>query len=819
MNQYTLGKICEIIEGKIWGSADVFVKSIALDSRTIVSSETTLFFCIKGKRHDSHVYVDEMYKKGIRNFIFEYIPELSEDTEINYIVVKDSIEALQKLASAHRRNFNGRVIGVTGSNGKTIVKEWLWQCLRADYNVVRSPKSYNSQVGVPLSAWLLNNEAEIGILEAGISMPGEMQKLQKIIQPNIGIFTNIGEAHQEGFSSIKEKIEEKSILFKDSEILVYCKDRENISETLKGNYPGKTHLDWSLKNRDAWLLIHNIEKKNGQSRIEFETENLNDEVNIPFTDNASVENAIHVLTILMYLKLSLKSIKKTMLALQPVAMRLEQKKGVNNCTIINDSYNSDLNSLDIALDFLNIQVQHTKKTLILSDILQSGKNEKDLHSEISQKVKEKNIRKFIGIGESICRNKGQYGSNAAFYNSTEEFIEQLTFKDFRDEAILLKGSRDFQFEKIAALFEEKKHTTVLEINLNSIIHNLNFYRSLIQRETKILVMLKAFSYGSGSYEIANVLQNQRVDYFGVAFADEGVTLRRNGINTPVIVMSPSIADFDSIISYRLEPEIHSFELLNDFLEHLMKNQISNYPVHLKFDTGMHRLGFVQEEVDTLIDSLRNNKSIKVSSAFSHLAASDEPEQDLFSKQQINIFRNICERLKSELNIEFLKHILNTSGIERLPEAQFEMVRLGIGLYGVSNTFPEKVQNVSTFKSRIVQIKKLSPGDTIGYSRKGKATKETWIAIVPIGYADGLDRKLSNGKWYFLVNCKPAPVIGNICMDLCMIDITGIKAKVQDEVVVFGESPDIRNLARQLETIPYEVLTKVSQRVKRVYIHE
>ncbi len=818
MNPYTLGDINKIVSGKLFGNPTVRIQSLSLDSRTAVPSSSILFFCIRGLRHDGHIYVEELYNKGIKNFVFEYIPQGINLDDINYLLVDGSINSLQKLASYHRQQFKGKIIGITGSNGKTIIKEWLWQCLRKNYNAIRSPKSYNSQIGVPLSAWLLNNDAKIGILEAGISIPGEMEKLQKIISPEIGIFTNIGEAHQEGFLDFSQKIIEKSILFKDSQVLIYSKDHKTISEILKEKYPKKTHLDWSY-NKNAWLTIKNIEKQTDITRIKFNCKTISEEIDIPFTDKASIENAIHVLVVLLHLNMHIEDIKKAMINLQPVAMRLELKKGINNCTVINDSYNSDLNSLDIALDFLNLQTQHSTRTLILSDILQSGKEEKDLYKEVAQKTKEKNITQFIGIGDAIYKNKNYFDADSVFFKSTQEFIEYLSSSSFKDEAILLKGSRNFQFEKIASLLEEKTHTTILEINLNAIIHNLNFYRSLITRETKIMVMLKAFSYGSGSYEIANVLQNQRVDYVGVAIADEGVTLRKNGINTPIIVMSPSIPDFDSMLAYRLEPEIHSFELLDAFKEHLTINQTFNYPIHIKIDTGMHRLGFMPEEINKLLDTIKNNKNILVKSVFSHLAASDEPEQDDFTYQQLKIFEETCKKLSSNLNNKFIRHILNTNGIERFPLYQFEMVRLGIGLYGVSNKFQNKVENVSTFKSKIVQIKNIMPGETIGYGRKGKAIKMTKIATIPIGYADGLDRKLSNGNWHFLVNGKYAPTIGNICMDLCMIDITGIEANFHDEVIVFGRDPGIVNLAEKLGTITYEVLTKVSQRVKRVYIHE
>jgi alanine racemase len=732
---------------------------------------------------------------------------------------------MQQLCAYHRQQFNIPIIGITGSNGKTIVKEWLFQLMREDKNIVRSPKSFNSQVGVPLSVWQLNQEHNLGIFEAGISKAQEMKFLETIIRPTIGLITNIGQAHDENFENQKHKVDEKLKLFIHSEVLIYCKDYLLVHDEITNEkaFRETKIFTWSKKLR-ADLLVGRITKSEADTEIQGVYKNDFIRITIPFTDEASIENSIHCWATLLYLGYENKVIAERMRFLSPVAMRLELKEGINNCSIINDSYNSDLGSLAIALDFLNQQKQHPKKTLILSDILQSGQNDATLYKEVAELIHKKGISRLIGIGEGISSQADQFNVEKSFYRSTNDFLQQFNNSFFRDETILLKGARAFSFETISKVIQQKAHETVLEINLNAIVHNLNYYRSKLKAETKVMAMVKAFSYGSGSFEIANVLQFHRVDYLAVAYADEGIELRKAGITMPIMVMNPEEQSYDSMIQYNLEPEIYSFRVLSLFEETLKRSDRTNtqpIAIHLKLDTGMHRLGFDEQDVNELIVRIKNNKNLIIKSIFSHLAASDESEHDDFTWQQIKKLNVMSEKIKSHFNYPILKHILNSSGISRFPDAQFEMVRLGIGLYGIGANASEQSQllNVSTLKTSISQIKNIPAQETIGYSRKGVATRDMQIATVPIGYADGLSRKLSNGKGKMMVKGKPAPIIGNVCMDMCMIDITDIKANENDEVIVFGDANPITNIATDIGTIPYEVLTNVSRRVKRVYYQE
>ncbi|NJK84699.1 MAG: bifunctional UDP-N-acetylmuramoyl-tripeptide:D-alanyl-D-alanine ligase/alanine racemase [Bacteroidales bacterium] len=685
--------------------------------------------------------------------------------------------------------------------------------------MVRNPKSYNSQLGVPLSVWLIDKENNLGIFEAGISMPGEMEKLEEIIQPEVGIFTNIGEAHQENFRDTSQKIREKLILFRRSRRIVYCRDQQMVHKEILTQYSksGKELFRWS-ENENAEVIITKNRLEN-QTVITARFKDQSFEVTIPFTDPASFENAAHVLTYLISEGETGSEVLNQFESLPVVAMRLEIKKGFNSCTLINDSYNSDLNSLIIALDALVMQSQHASKTVILSDLLQTGQDETELYSRIAQWMNEKKITKFIGIGEKLSNNKYLFGSSSLFFPSTSAFLEHMNGIEFNREAILIKGSRSFGFEKISAAFEEKKHLTRLEINLNALIDNLNYYRSLLKSDTQIMVMVKALSYGSGSYEIANMLQFQRVHYLGVAIADEGAELRKAGIHLPIMVMNPDPVSFETMIQNHLEPELYNFTTLTSFQDMALRNLEHDYPVHIKIDTGMHRLGFSWDETEKLCGVLKNCPNIKVNSVFSHLAASDEEVHDEFTSNQIERFKKGCETIQNALGYPFIRHILNSSGIERFTESQFEMVRLGIGLYGFSPGKQNKLKNVGTLKSTISQIKRVSENETIGYGRKGKAGKGKTVGIVPIGYADGYNRKLGNGIGKMLVNNKFAPVVGNVCMDMCMIDLDGINAHEGDEVIVFGERFPASELANLLGTIPYEILTGISTRVKGYIFNE
>ena len=825
---YTVSSITSIVNGTLFGKGDsnILIKILLIDSRKISNAETSLFFALIGERHDGHNYIYDLYENGIRNFVVSSIPQnIDRFAGSNFILVKDTLIALQQLSAFHRQQFKIPIIGITGSNGKTIVKEWLYQLMREDKNIVRSPKSFNSQVGVPLSVWQISEEHSLGIFEAGISKPSEMNLLSNIIQPTIGIITNIGQAHDENFESQKQKVEEKLKLFLNSEVIIYCKDYTQIHKEIINEevFHETKAFTWSRKLR-ADLLIGRITKNDLDTEIQGVFKNDFIGISIPFTDEASIENAIHCWTVMLYLGYENNVIAERMRYLSPIAMRLELNEGINNCSIINDSYNSDLSSLVIALDFLNQQKQHPKKTLVLSDILQSGQTDESLYKEVANLIHKKGISRLIGIGESISNQESQFNIEKSFYKSTNDFLQHFNNSFFRDETILLKGARAFGFEAISKVIQQKAHETVLEINLNSIVHNLNYYRSKLNANTKIMAMVKAFSYGSGSFEIANILQFHRVDYLCVAYADEGIELRKAGITLPIMVMNPEEQSYDSMIQYNLEPEIYSLRVLGLFEASLKRSENKStklIPIHIKLDSGMHRLGFDESDINELIVRIKNNKQILIKSIFSHLAASDEGAHDEFTWHQIKKFNLTYDVIKSHFSYPILKHILNSAGISRFPDAQFDMVRLGIGMYGIGVNQAEQVQlqNVSTLKTNISQIKNIPANDTIGYSRKGVALVDMQIATVPIGYADGLSRKLGNGKGKMIVKGKPAPIIGNVCMDMCMIDITNIHANENDEVIIFGDNYSIREVAKNADTIPYEILTNVSRRVKRIYFQE
>ncbi len=821
---YTVVQLAEIIGGTLISSGtEGRINILLTDSRNLTHAETSLFFALKGERHDGHKFIGELIGQGVRNFVVSEPPTADWKAAANFILVPDSLIALQQLAKAHRNRFHLPVIGITGSNGKTIVKEWLYQLLRTDYNIVRSPKSYNSQTGVPLSLWNIREEHQLAIIEAGISKPGEMKKLEEMILPSIGIFTNIGTPHDENFQDQNEKVVEKLNLFHSVKTLIYCKDYDSIRENIASHSFENSDVaffSWSRRSK-AELQVGRINKKNDETEIQAVYKESFIQIHIPFIDDASIENAITCWCLLLALGYENEVIVERMHFLSPVAMRLEMKTGINNCSVINDSYNSDIGSLTIALDFLNQQKQHNKKTIILSDILQSGKNEEFLYGEVARLISAKGVDKLIGIGSSISRQKDQFNLSKSFYDSTEDFLKDFSPIDFKDETILLKGARPFGFEKISKVLQQKSHETVLEIDLNALVHNLNYYRSRLKPETLIMAMVKATSYGSGSFEIANILQFHHVDYLAVAYTDEGIELRKAGISLPIMVMNPEIMSFDLMMKYKLEPEIYNFRLLAQLQDVLKKHQGEPFKVHIKLDTGMHRLGFEEKDMNELSIRLNNNKNIKVQSFFSHLAASDESEHDGFTQMQIRRFQTMSEELQKQLTYPVMRHLLNSSGILRFSEAQFEMVRLGIGLYGIASTSNEQLhlKQVATLKTTISQIKSVRANETVGYSRKGKLKRDTLIATVAIGYADGLNRRLGNGAGKLLVNGRAVPIVGNVCMDMCMLDVTDVPAREGDEVIVFGKQLPVTEMAQVLGTIPYEVLVNVSQRVKRIYYHE
>ena len=805
---------------------DPVIHLLLTDSRKLLFAEESIFFVISSTQKNANQFIAGLYAKGVRCFVTNHysVNEAKPFPEANIIVVENVVAALQAVAAFHRHRFHYPVIGITGSNGKTIIKEWLFQLLNNNYNIVRSPKSYNSQIGVPLAVWQMNETHELGVFEAGISLQGEMEQLQQIIDPGLGIFTFLGNAHNEGFADQTQKINEKLRLFKNCRTLFYCSDEEELNNAVKifAKKNPITIFSWGKKNKPS-LLIKSIIISGKGSNILCTYQQDNFSFFIPFTDEASLYNAITCACVLLFFKIPIPELTEKMLHLRPVEMRLEMKQGNNNCSIINDSYSADINSLSIALDFLEQQQQHSKKTVILSDVLQTGQANEILYKNIAGVLLQKKLHRFIGIGTQMKEHAAFFEKikETAFFSSTEAFLQQMPQMLFRDETILLKGARIFRFEKISKLLEQKQHQTVMEIDLNALRHNIKVYQHQLHKGVKMMAMVKAFSYGSGSFEIASLLQHAGVDYLAVAYADEGVELRKAGIRLPIMVMNTEEAGFDAIVAYQLEPELYSFKILRSFKNYLQQNNLQQYRVHIKYDTGMHRLGFEEDNLAELCEELKNAKEFKVVSFFSHLAASSDIQQDVFTLQQGKAVSEGANKLKNALGYSFLKHIANTSAIHRHPHLQMDMVRLGIGLYGVDDgeTMQQQLKNVTTLKTTISQIKKIKKGDSIGYSRSAIAATDMQIATVRIGYADGYPRILSNGAGHMLVNGQMAAVVGRICMDMTMLDITGIAAEEEDEVIVFGEDLPVSKLAHWAQTIAYEILTNVSQRVRRVYFEE
>ena len=830
--KYAIEHIKDIVQGSfLQFRRNDPVEHLLLDSRRLIFPDTSLFFSLKGPRREGSLFIEELYRRGVRNFVVQEplaAAGLPAFPEANIILVKDCLAALQQLASWHRRQFSLPVIGITGSNGKTIVKEWLNQLLEDEFYIVRSPKSYNSQIGAPLSVWQLNEAHELAIFEAGISRRGEMRRLEAMLRPTIGLFTNIGEAHSEGFDSRMEKAGEKLQLFAHAELIIYNKDQPEtekaLSEWMQVRPAAPTLFSWG-RSGEATLVILSLEKNGGTTTISARYEGQEFTVNVPFTDEASLENILHCIAVLLHFRQPVEQIRRNLQRLSPIAMRLELKSGINHCSIINDSYSADLSSLSIALDFLSQQQQHTRRTVILSDFLESGLDEAALYLQIAHALRQRQVDRLVGVGSRISAfaaviGKG-FSGETIFYPSVDHFKKDFHHLHFRDETILIKGARVFEFEEIDRLLSQQIHQTVLEINLNAMAHNLRQYRQLLQPTTKMMAMVKAFAYGSGSYEIANLLQFHGVDYLGVAYADEGVALRKAGIRMPIMVMNTENSSFDSLVQYNLEPVIYSFSLLRHFDKWLKKEGLGQFPVHIELETGMNRLGFPPDEIEELGLALPHT-AFKIQSVFSHLAASEEAQQDAFSRHQGASYLAAVAKLQDVIFYPFLRHIANSAAIVRHPSLQLDMVRLGIGLYGIDSADSHGLDllEVSTLKSTIAQIKHLHEGDTVGYNRRGIAHGGSLIATVRIGYADGYPRSLGNGAGKMWVKGRLAPVIGSVCMDMTMIDITGIPdLREGDEVVVFGNELSVNQLAHWAQTIPYEILTGVSQRVKRVYFEE
>lgn len=823
---WTTGELAKVLNAELYGSSDIHIHQVLTDSRRLSFPTDTVFFALRSFKNDGHRYIPELFAKGVRVFVVDNIPQVHR-SEAVFLLVKDTMDALHDAASAWRSAFHFAVLGITGSNGKTVVKEWVHQLLHHQFRIVRSPRSYNSQVGVPLSLFHMRSGHELGIFEAGISQIGEMEKLEKLIRPTWGIFTNLGDAHQEHFANKEIKLQEKLKLFEHAEHLIYCSDVEMVRNAILHKFQdAKVQLlSWGHQKEHSDIWIEKQRTKGAGTKLKVHWKSKALDVHLPFTDDASLENAMHALAFSLAFGVGPKVLLDGVKRLSSIAMRLELKKARNDSAVINDSYNSDPQSIRIALDFTGQQAQYSKKVVILSDLEQSGVDDAELYPMLAEMLEHRKIDLLIGIGDRISEFRSSFQIPAHFYPSTSAFVAELPLFDLGDSIILLKGARRFAFETIAHYLEERVHQTVLEINLSAVAHNLNYFRKLIRPETKIMAMVKAFGYGAGNYELANVLEYHNIDFLAVAYADEGVALRQAGITARIMVMNPSEESYEQILEYKLEPEIYSLSELYSFhrsVQHYSgEMQDLAVPVHVKVDTGMRRLGFEPEQMERVADEILAMPGIRVASVFSHLAASDDPSESAFTEAQISTFRDAAARLESGLGYVVIKHILNSSGIHNYPEAQFDMVRLGIGLYGISSVSWERhhLKRVSRLITRISQIKSISPGESVGYGRSFKAERSMKSATLPIGYADGIDRRLSNGAGEVWLNGQRAPIIGKVCMDMIMVDVTTIDCQEGDEVEIFGDHISIYEYAERTGTIPYEVLTSVSSRVKRIYFQE
>jgi alanine racemase len=800
------------------------ISYLLIDSRKLVFPSVTLFFAIKSSTGDGHSYIQELYQSGVRNFVVSVLPELDRFPEASFCVVPDVVKALQQLAIHHRNQFNYPVIGITGSNGKTIVKEWLNHVLQNKFHVVRSPRSFNSQLGVPLSVWGMSSENDLAIFEAGISKRHEMSTLYSIIQPTIGLITNIGEAHSDGFSSLDEMLKEKLNLFHGIDVLVYCKDHILIDAQVEDALNNKrlnNIYTWSRTSTDADVFLYKIEQHYRSTTLFVCVGEKDLSFVIPFIDDVAIENAMHCFTMASYLGVA-EDIISHMYDLPPLSMRLEMVDGQLGSRIINDSYNADLSGLLSALDFMGLQNPSWDRSVILSDISGINKEAEKVYAHLSSYLKSKKVKRLYSVGSVIQQYEQFFTENqivCLFYKDTEELLRNIHVSDFRDELVLIKGARHFQFERIGALLENKKHRTRLEVDLSAIAQNLHQYKSSLKPSTKLMVMVKAFSYGAGSFEIANLLQYSHVDYIAVAYADEGVELRRAGIRLPIMIMNTEEESFSSLVTHNLEPELYSTEISHAFAQFLSKEGISHYPVHVKLDTGMHRLGFEENELNDFFQQPLVHQLMHVKSVFTHFVASEDPLQDEFTRKQLAVFNQLCSSLHLHLGYDFIRHAANTSAIRRHPDAQLDMVRLGIGLYGIDPSNDVTVLSEAiALKTTIAQIREVKQGETVGYGGKTILYRDSLIATIRIGYADGFPRTLGNGKGTVMINGQLVPTVGSVCMDMTMLDITDHREiSLNDEVLVFGQDKSIVQMAKEAGTIPYEIMTGITQRVPRVYL--
>ncbi len=821
---YSVSSIASALNLSTPSHPDYEISVLLTDSRSLTFPEQSLFFALRTRTNDGHRYIPELYERGVRNFVVDTLPDNIGDYPLaNFLKVPDVTRALQTLARKHRARFTAPVIGITGSRGKTTVKEWINQLLQSDYHIVRSPRSYNSQIGVPLSIWEMDEDTELAIFEAGISLPDEMTSLQSMIRPNIGILTNIGNEHSDGFDSLMKKCEEKVTLLRDCDCVIYCGDDELISEAIADACIPAKEIAWSMRDSDRPLFISRVEKHVETTDIYYTYLRRDAVITIPFTSDADIQNAIHCLAVMLYLNRPADVVASRMSMLAPVGTRMEVMEGVNGCLVIYDSYTSDLHSLTPAIDFM--ERRHTKartSTVILSDVMHETLDPARLYASVARLLERKGIERVIGIGEEITRHSRFFGADATFYPSTSEFLAQVSPSDFERELVLIKGAPQFHFELISDMLEARQHETVLEVNLDAMVHNFNFFRSHVRPTTGIVCMVKASGYGAGSYELGKTLQAQGAAYLAVAVLDEGVDLRKAGITMPIMVLNPKVVNYKTLFGYNLEPEIYSFDILKEIIREAEKYGITDYPVHIKFDTGMHRLGFLESDLPELIDVLKHQKAIRPASAFSHLAAADCPDMDDYNAYQFDLFERCTTELQKHFNHHILRHILNSTGILRFPEYQYDLVRLGIGLYGcptMDDPEQSELRQVSSLHTVIISIKEWPAGTTIGYSRRGKLSRQSRVATIPVGYADGIDRHLGNGNMKVWINGFRCPTVGNICMDACMVDVTDAECQVGDIVEIFGDNVPVTELSDALDTIPYEILTSVSQRVKRVYYRE
>ena len=863
---YSIEQITTLTGAHRYGSSSVQVEWLLTDSRSLSFPESSIFFALRTTSGDGHRYIADLYRRGVRAFVVETLPEAwqTDFPEANFLLVPSPLKALQRLAERHRDAFSIPVVGLTGSNGKTIVKEWLYQLLSPERVVCRSPRSYNSQIGVPLSVWQLSRRTELALFEAGVSCRGEMAALRAIIQPTLGVFTCLGPAHQENFGSMAEKCMEKLQLFKDCPALVIPIDDPIVADCLQETDFSGELITWSRRDASARLFVETAPGEQGTTLLTCHWAHNIYNIQLPFINEASIQNAITCIAVCLHLGMDPAVLAERIQGLEHIAMRLEVKQGEHGLTLINDSYNSDLASLDIALDFMarRPELAGRRRTLVLSDILQTGLSPQQLYTQVAQMVAHRGVDFLVGVGPEISQWQHLIGTAGVYFKSSDELLRSGLLSRLHDEVVLFKGARRFGFERLLESLALQVHETTLEVNLAALAKNVNYYRSFMRPDTKMVCMVKADAYGAGAVEVSRALQDKGVDYLAVAVADEGAALRRAGITAGILIMNPELTAFPTLFRYNLEPEVYNFKMLEALIHAAERAGIQNFPIHIKLDTGMCRLGFNTtpsglaatspsmgrpsgqesasltsggfiadhpqglpikgevpegaEGVDRLISRLQRQDALVVRSVFSHFVGSDSPDFDEFSARQFALFDAASRRIQEAFSHRILRHICNSAGIERFPERHLDMVRLGLGLYGVSPLTGGPLNTVSSLKTTILQIREVPAGTSIGYSRRTVVDRPSRIAAIPIGYADGLDRHLGNRRGHCLVGGRPAPYLGNICMDVCMIDVTDIPCREGDAVEIFGEQLPVSTLSDTLDTIPYEILTSVSARVKRVY---